>query len=643
MRKLVIYFSYFLFVFTFLAGCKDSTKTKHQITNVKIDSIIKRYLDLQNQLVPNRRFDEAMKMADSIELFAKKYDSKKMHFQYLKAKGFVFNNSGKFDSAMYYYNKARTIIPALDSQAKYNNNLNISIGSVLKNQERWSESFAVYKTAYDYKKQNRSNDLAIVAYQLGIIARAMGSKELSKKYLLEAIRYKAKPMVKTAIATAIQQNYMDSENLDSAKYYFNKYIVPDTTLTNPLWLADREETKGRFLSKEGHIDAALKQYLKTVAMQSSELGMGLGQSYLNVAEIYLQKGQYAQSLLYADSAIISNEQKWRSTVTGSMNIKPKALRLKAIALQKMNNSKEAANNAIMAYDAYMIYADSLYSVKVKSLELLYDTKAKNQRITNLANENKAAKKINQQQKIIVAITIALLLFLIIFGISYYRRIKLKNKVKQIEIEQRLLRSQMEPHFLYNTLGVLQSFIRTGQTEKAIKYLGSFAKLLRSNLENSRHTYVLLEDEIKALDSYLSLQTMRADSNFDYSIDFPFGDASSIYIYPMVIQPFVENAIQHGIKDVGYKGFISIKIRKESKYLICTVEDNGRGIENNPSLNQDNNYHRTSLAIQITKERLELLSGKAKNKFTIQFEDKNKEQNDRGTIVTIRIPYQSHEE
>ena len=194
------------------------------------------------------------------------------------------------------------------------------------------------------------------------------------------------------------------------------------------------------------------------------------------------------------------------------------------------------------------------------------------------------------------------------------------------LQQKLLRTQMEPHFIFNTLSSLQSFIRFEEKEKSIKYLHLFSKLLRSSLEMSRNDYISLEDEVGAIKNYLVLQQMRHNYNFEFDIlitDELFG----VLIPPMLIQPFVENAVIHGVTSLKGKGEIHIRIDLDNDFVTVAVLDNGKGA-NKPS-------GHTSLSGSIAKERMELLFKETSQKGTIQITQTSK-----SYLVVLQIPYKA---
>ena len=228
-------------------------------------------------------------------------------------------------------------------------------------------------------------------------------------------------------------------------------------------------------------------------------------------------------------------------------------------------------------------------------------------------------------------TLAALLSISVLFLLYYfqKQRKQKNETERIQLEQRLLRTQMEPHFIFNILSALQSFVRFDEKEKSLKYLNQFGKLLRSSLELSRESQVPLSEEISALENYLSLQQMRYDNAFSYAIHVhEEEDTESIYLPPMLIQPFVENSILHGFDQGSKNGKIDVDFDISEKMITVTINDNGKGINENKI---DKNHK--SLSTAISKERLSILAKESGLPAGISVKSKL----DEGTTVILIIP------
>ncbi len=241
----------------------------------------------------------------------------------------------------------------------------------------------------------------------------------------------------------------------------------------------------------------------------------------------------------------------------------------------------------------------------------------------------------------VAIAIATTLFLGILVLSVYGRTKqIKYKTRNMELEQQLLISQMNPHFVFNSLTAIQSYIFRKDPHQAGKYLASFAKLVRLILENSRSEIATIDKEVKTLEYYLELQSMRFEDKFDYEIVVDseiFRDEMGVP--PMLAQPLIENAIEHGISHIQEKGLITIRFSLQGKNIILEVEDNGIGINESIRIQKEKGKKYQSLATNITTERLKKLRQAKGYKIDLTIIDKSeRNSNERGTLVKLAIPY-----
>ena len=190
---------------------------------------------------------------------------------------------------------------------------------------------------------------------------------------------------------------------------------------------------------------------------------------------------------------------------------------------------------------------------------------------------------------------------------------------------------MNPHFIFNCLNSIQNLILKDEKKEVIYYLGLFAKLVRRNLNYSRKNKITLEDDIAVLHSYLEMEKLRFKNAFNYEIIIDEDiQPINIDIPPMLVQPFVENAIVHGISNKNNQGEIKIHYKIYSHYLQVTISDNGSGIENQKS--KDSNH--TSVGMKITLERLRLLDQNQRKEYIVISESEKG-----GTQIDIFIAYQ----
>ena len=214
------------------------------------------------------------------------------------------------------------------------------------------------------------------------------------------------------------------------------------------------------------------------------------------------------------------------------------------------------------------------------------------------------------------------------------------KQRIIELEQRILISQLNPHFIFNSLTAIQSYIFRNEPYYAGKYLANFSKLIRLILENSRHQFIPIAKEKETLNYYLDLQAFRFDGKFDYTISIsPQIDEEHIHVPPMLAQPFIENSIEHGIIHLEYKGKIDVRYNLKSDKLIIEIEDNGIGIAKTKSPKNDKWQKHKSLATLITQDRLKNLKkiyGKTV-RMTISDLSEENSSSKHGTLITFIIP------
>jgi LytS/YehU family sensor histidine kinase len=249
--------------------------------------------------------------------------------------------------------------------------------------------------------------------------------------------------------------------------------------------------------------------------------------------------------------------------------------------------------------------------------------------------------LQKSQRNIFLTIIALLLTALILGgmIFFLKWGNIKEKNQNALIEQRLLRSQMTPHFIFNSLSVLQGMILNRESDKSISYLSKFSKLLRIVLENSRDKIVPLIQELDAIDNYMVLQNLDTDPPYEYTLAVDENiDVNSFQIPPMLIQPFIENAIEHAFDSQKEHREIEIHLKFIDTKLICTIADNGMGID---AISQKPNVKKKSLATTITSERLLMLAKEFNVPGGITIADRKKN-NERGTRVTLVIPYKVNE-
>ncbi len=237
--------------------------------------------------------------------------------------------------------------------------------------------------------------------------------------------------------------------------------------------------------------------------------------------------------------------------------------------------------------------------------------------------------------------------LVFFSVRY--RINQLNSRLALETaladsERKALRLQMNPHFVFNALDAISGFIFKNEPKEAVRYLTSFAKLMRLTLESSRETRVPLQNELQLLKNYIDLEQLRFGQSFDYTIEVD--DEIDIYedhIPPMLIQPFVENAILHGLRSKSDgRGELTLRFDLKDDYLQCSIRDNGVGREKSRELSAKRG--KSSLATSITEERIALLSKSLGKPVRFQINDLQNDNGEAaGTEVIITFPQLASDE
>ena len=274
---------------------------------------------------------------------------------------------------------------------------------------------------------------------------------------------------------------------------------------------------------------------------------------------------------------------------------------------------------------------------------------KNNRVLDQANKIKEEKL--KQASLLKWVFAAGLFIALLAALFIYRSLTLKRKNEQLEnqktqsdlklkaseLEMQALRAQMNPHFIFNCLSSINHFILKNETDFASDYLTKFSRLIRIVLINSKNKLITLEDELEMLRLYLDMERLRFKNSFTYTINFINSvDIDNIYIPPLLLQPFAENAIWHGLMNKDGEGHLEISLCTESDFLICHIIDDGIGRKAAAEL-KPSDEKKKSLGLKITRERFDLLNETDEKKTFFEFEDLYDEnRNAAGTKVMLKI-------
>lgn len=243
----------------------------------------------------------------------------------------------------------------------------------------------------------------------------------------------------------------------------------------------------------------------------------------------------------------------------------------------------------------------------------------------------------------------IILFLYIMVMNRLKRINKKHQIEKqflemerqyADLEQKALRLQMNPHFIFNTLNSIQSYMINNDSDTAIEYLAKFARLMRQVLANSRESFIPVKEELVALKYYLEIEQLRFDDKFSYSIHLDKDiDEEFTGIPPMVLQPYVENAIIHGLMYKKDKGVVSISLDQKRDCILCVIEDDGVGRERAMQIARESGLERKSSGMMITQQRLDILNKSSEEELKVKVIDKLDEDGTPcGTRVEIKMPF-----
>ncbi len=215
-----------------------------------------------------------------------------------------------------------------------------------------------------------------------------------------------------------------------------------------------------------------------------------------------------------------------------------------------------------------------------------------------------------------------------------RKAKLQQQMQELEMQA--LKARMNPHFIYNAMNSIQSLVMNEEPEAAVRYVGKFAKLLRQVLDNSDKSFIPLDRELSSLQLYIELETLRLNVDFDYAINVdPSLNPEEESTPPLILQPYVENALWHGLSNKQGAKKLSVNIFQKENYLVAEIIDNGIGRDKAAGIKSKNTAATLSKGLNITMQRLELINNK--NISPVQIEDLfDANGNAAGTKVTVKI-------
>lgn len=549
--------------------------------------------------------------------------------------GHVFSQHQQFDSSDHYYQRAKELtepLNHLELQASIYNNFGKN--HLLK--DEYEPALADFFESLRLEElRGEEGEFQQVYGNIALVYASQGQPREGLPYL-----YKALPIAfadrDTLTAIQVYNNlsnfYRYMEILDSAAYCAKQVLDLSKLIGIQEGVIRAKALLGKITFIQGDISAS-KRWAEEAIVDIGELELPgiMDGLYLNLGHVYHQLGD-TQAAVEAGEKALYYSKKTREP--GSL----------LASLEDAAQFHEAAGNykiALQYTEKAHIIEDSLFSVEktnqLRKLQTEFETERKQQEIEALQQQTRIQDlQIKQRNYLTLSI---LLLALLGLGILYVfnRQKVLQEQEQAMEARQQALRTQMNPHFLFHALSSIQDVIYSNeQPETAAIYLSKFAKLMRLILENSREDLITLEQEILTLTNYMDLQQIRYQHGFSYEIHLEPGiEVDQIMIPPMVAQPFIENALEHGrIHEQGH-GKLYVRIGILNDQLEMVVEDNGIGRKEAHARSRDRDHR--SLATEITEDRLLLIKRKYKQATSLSITDRLEEGEVCGVSVYLALP------
>jgi len=589
--------------------------------------------------------------------------------------GIEYFYRSNYDLALEYYFAAADVANAIDD-ASHLSECYGEIGIVYKNQGKYDLALEYHQKAIEIGYTLSEPDwVAICNNNIGNIYKAKGFYSIAIDYYLKALQTFEDMNQARRVATCLHSIgtlFFEQQNYQKALEYYRRGLEITHQTGDRIRELNLKMAIGNTLAVMGQSKPAKKNYFEALQIYDSTGYLhGLDDCYKLIGIAFLDEQNYDSASMYFEKAlaisldendltnmaeiygklglVFMNHRNYNKAleVLGKSDSLAKNIGAPALVMDAANNLYHLYHemgNSTKALNYYVCYAamkDSLFKDTqyraITEMEVKYESVKSEKDIAVLTQKTKVQQLIISRRNRLLWSVAIFFVMLIAGGYFYYQNRRLKAVQKASELENRLLRAQMNPHFIFNALIAIQGFIYEKNPVEAGDFLAKFADLIRLTLENSRTEFVSLDKEIGMLNVYLELQQLRYEGKFDFKIEMDDKlDPESLKIPPMLAQPFIENAVEHGIRHKVDKGLVKVGFKKIDKIIQVTVEDDGVGREVAMKFRKKDKPQ--SLAISITRERLEILTKKHRQKYTMQITDlKDANCEPCGTKVELTMP------
>ncbi len=614
----MIYIRYSIYLIVFLSffACQNQKSKKLDFNNIEeIQSLHKQVKDNYTD-TSYLHLQKAKGVIESLEIVP---DSIKAQNDYLI--GMYFYNLGNLDSAAHYLHNATDYVKdtiTVEREVNYFRQVGIvyfrleKIGDCIANNER----FKSLLRNNDFKKQALAYYFNENVYKQTAQANQALENNLLRIKMLKLAK-DTQALVPALISQAYIKFFLFRDKVSTFKILEDLITKENTLSQNNKRLLFGEY--GVYLFYIGEFEKAKEAYIKGRNFTPDIIGKRdlLATAYSNLAEVCMELKDYASATTYLDSI----------RILGFENISERYRRSAMEYKLRLIYETNGDIKAVLSYmDTVQEHQNRQYLAKYKRELVALGKASEKEEILQKEKQLIEIENLKQRNRLWLVSLSSLLILLT--GILFYRQRKFKFEKESLQMQQRLLRTQMNPHFTFNTLYFIQSHIKK-DPETAKDYLLKFSRLLRLILENSTYNYVQLEKELDALKNYLDLQLLKMPSKFEYNIVFEnFEEDAFIFIPPMLLQPLIENSIEHGFAGIDYKGKVLLSFFKKDKHLTCTIEDNGIGLKKSDHSAKQSASMRliSDFLKKTTKEGIKIIN------------KKNNSIEDTGVRIELLIPY-----
>lgn len=585
--------------------------------------------------------------------------ARQLHLPLLEAKtlhamGLVYNSESEYYKAIDCHSRALALFHTIHDDTGMAGAAN-SIGTNYLFLGNYTMAIQYYQQALSvYRKQGNNGGTGLVLSNLAIVYRRMSKPLKAIEYSREALHYheqNGNTLARANILSNIANVYDDMDSTALALAYYRQSLQLHRQLHNTRGIASVYLNMG--IVYNGTKDAAHAfLYLEKGRALYEQLGdknslaiawSELGKASLTAPATVLQQQHINPANRYA--AAIADEQRALQLATAIASVDNQR-----DIWQYLSEAYEAQGNstkALAAYKQYVLLKDSVLNDEAKEnilrLTMQYEHEKKQAALqAAFEKQQNTAVAAIQHQRLVTMVVLGSAVVLLVTALLGFRLYKRKRDARALqldaerrsqiaEVEMKALRSQLNPHFIFNSLNAISDYLRQHQTGAADEYLVRFARLMRLILENADHREIPLEDDLTAMRLYMQLETLRLQQGFNFHIEVDEAlDTARILVPPLILQPLVENSIWHGIaRKTGGGGLITIRICKQNDTLLCTVEDNGAGRINTE---RNGSPRRKSYGMQLTASRIALLSKTTDTATAITITDLQP-----GTRVSLVLP------